>query len=191
MSAPAKSDTHVLYRFYDAEGALLYIGITNNPPARFRQHRGAKSWWDAVANIKLETFDSRRALEVAERGAIKSEKPKYNIAMNRPSTKSRNRPSPRSRVCSSCQIGLGRDYRGQYCGPCVEDGREFDSWVKGYHQFERDPDETNVPDHIYMAEMGRRLRLYWRYRDQIEEAERDRAHAAGYEGAMSMTEVDR
>lgn len=91
-------DTHVLYRFYDANSVLLYIGITNNPPARFRQHRGAKSWWDAVANIKLETCGSRDALLAAERAAIKAEKPKYNIAMNcaeKPKPRTVRKPGPK------------------------------------------------------------------------------------------------
>ena len=82
MSAPTKPDTHVLYRFFDAEDTLLYIGITMNPVTRFRAHRADKDWWCEVANIRIETFDDRSALEAAERDAINSEKPKYNVVHN-------------------------------------------------------------------------------------------------------------
>lgn len=30
---------YCLYRFYDRAGVLLYVGITMNPVARWRQHR--------------------------------------------------------------------------------------------------------------------------------------------------------
>lgn len=82
MSAPAKVDTHVLYRFYDANSVLLYIGITRNPPARFKGHATEKSWWDMVAHIKMETLGSRDELAAAERYAIITEVPRYNVTHN-------------------------------------------------------------------------------------------------------------
>ena len=82
MNAPAKSDTHVLYRFYDANSVLLYIGITRNPPARFKGHATEKAWWDMVAHIKMQNFDSRDELSEAERHAIITEVPRYNVTHN-------------------------------------------------------------------------------------------------------------
>lgn len=73
---------HVLYRFYDAHGHLLYVGITQNPPSRFRSHEETKTWWELVADIKLETFASRLELAVAERAAITAEVPFYNVTHN-------------------------------------------------------------------------------------------------------------
>ena len=59
--AESDSDTtlHVLYRFFDASGNLLYVGITCNPSGRFSDHR-TKNWWRDVANITLEHADSRK-----------------------------------------------------------------------------------------------------------------------------------
>lgn len=74
--------SNVLYRVYDEDGRLLYVGITNNPPARFRSHRATKQWWAMVAHIFTKTYDSRAALREAEREAIKTEHPTYNVVHN-------------------------------------------------------------------------------------------------------------
>lgn len=68
-----------LYRFFDATGVLLYVGITNNPSRRFTQHGTSREWWHEVETIKMERFPSREAVLQAERAAIKAEGPKYNI----------------------------------------------------------------------------------------------------------------
>ena len=68
----------VLYRMFDAQDNLLYVGITNNPPSRFSGHRNAQRWWGQVATIRLATYPSRDALRTAEREAIIAEEPLYN-----------------------------------------------------------------------------------------------------------------
>lgn len=73
---------HVLYRFYAADDQLLYIGITADPPVRFRSHGATKRWWAEVANVRLEHHADRDALAVAERDAIRAERPRYNIIHN-------------------------------------------------------------------------------------------------------------
>lgn len=79
----AKSEIHVLYRFYSQAGELLYVGITSNPPSRFVQHRTQKDWWTEVSRIDLQSFSTRGDLTSAEREAIKLEHPKYNVIHNR------------------------------------------------------------------------------------------------------------
>lgn len=73
------SQVHVLYRFYSATGQLLYVGITMNPPARWKKHRESKDWWGEVVGITLETYSTRDELEAAERRAIRVERPLHNI----------------------------------------------------------------------------------------------------------------
>jgi hypothetical protein len=73
---------HILYRTYDHDGQLLYVGITNNPMGRFRSHEVTKDWWPNVAEIKLATFESRDDLVAAEREAILTEKPLHNVVHN-------------------------------------------------------------------------------------------------------------
>lgn len=71
---------HSLYRFFNAEGRLLYIGITDNPRRRFREHGKTKQWWPQVAVREIVHLPSRVELVAAERAAIIKERPLYNIA---------------------------------------------------------------------------------------------------------------
>jgi predicted GIY-YIG superfamily endonuclease len=75
--------SHCLYRFYDRTGGLLYIGITMNPTARWKQHSQEKNWWTDVANITIEPHQDKGSVILAERLAIINERPKYNIIHNR------------------------------------------------------------------------------------------------------------
>jgi hypothetical protein len=69
-----------LYRFFDIEGRLLYVGISVSPLMRFMQHRGAKEWWFDAERIHLDHFDNAREAKTAESHAIKTERPLYNTA---------------------------------------------------------------------------------------------------------------
>lgn len=71
---------HILYRFYDADDTLLYIGITNSPTTRFNQHRSDKAWFKKVVRSTMQHFATRSELAIAELDAIRDEKPKHNIA---------------------------------------------------------------------------------------------------------------
>jgi hypothetical protein len=73
------SDQHALYRFFDADENLLYIGITMNPAQRWRAHAHDKQWWHEVADIRIEKQSSRAAALTAEAVAIREECPRYNI----------------------------------------------------------------------------------------------------------------
>jgi predicted GIY-YIG superfamily endonuclease len=71
-----------LYRFYDAAGALLYIGITNSIPRRLGEHDERKPWFANSVRATFEHHPSRAAALTAEKKAIKAERPKYNIVHN-------------------------------------------------------------------------------------------------------------
>lgn len=73
---------HALYRFYDAAGVLLYVGITADPGVRFKQHRGDKAWWTEVVNIRIEKLPTKAAVLAAERTAIREERPLWNVTHN-------------------------------------------------------------------------------------------------------------
>lgn len=74
------TELHVLYRFFDTEDNLLYVGITNSPLARMSQHLRDKAWFKNAGHTTYEHFGTRAELEAAEVRAIREEKPKYNIA---------------------------------------------------------------------------------------------------------------
>lgn len=71
-----------LYRFFDSSGRLLYIGISNRWTDRLVQHRREKPWFDQVAQVTVHKYPSRQAVEQAEREAIASERPLYNVQHN-------------------------------------------------------------------------------------------------------------
>lgn len=71
--------TQTLYRYFDASGRLLYVGITQRGHRRSQEHAETASWWPKVASQTLEHFDTHAEVEAAEKKAIHTEKPIYNI----------------------------------------------------------------------------------------------------------------
>jgi hypothetical protein len=67
-----------LYRHFDKDGDLLYVGISLSAVDRSKQHRNGSDWWPEVASITVENFASRSAAERAERKAIANERPIHN-----------------------------------------------------------------------------------------------------------------
>lgn len=74
---------HALYRFWSGSHELLYIGITLDPGTRWADHRRTKVWWQEVAAITIQPYSSRESVIAAEKNAIETERPLYNILMNR------------------------------------------------------------------------------------------------------------
>lgn len=72
--APRKA---AVYRLYDADGALLYIGSAYDPEQRCKSHRN-KPWWREVAHRTEEWHPSRGHAYQAEMDAIAVEHSKYN-----------------------------------------------------------------------------------------------------------------
>lgn len=68
-----------LYRFFDGNGVLLYVGITDDTARRWSAHRTQKPWWRDVARKTVEWYGDRESAERAERIAIGRERPLYNI----------------------------------------------------------------------------------------------------------------
>lgn len=90
-------DHTTLYRFYGEEHELLYVGISGNPGRRFSQHARDKPWWHLVAESTMEHFATRAEALEAERAAITSERPRYNMVHNH------SRPAAPVRVvCARC-----------------------------------------------------------------------------------------
>jgi hypothetical protein len=69
-----------LYRLFDRDDRLLYVGIAFNPRVRCYHHKKHKPWWSEVARREVEWHDDRRQAEAAERAAIAGEQPLYNVS---------------------------------------------------------------------------------------------------------------
>ena len=69
---------NVLYRIFDKDGNLLYVGATTNPALRFDAHAKAQPWWPEAATITLQHCFDWDELYTEEIEAIRTESPKYN-----------------------------------------------------------------------------------------------------------------
>jgi len=79
-----KNSFNQLYRHWDKDDNLLYIGISYNGVSRLKQHSRSARWFEHIARVTIENFDSREDVEKAEKEAIIREKPIYNIVHNNP-----------------------------------------------------------------------------------------------------------
>lgn len=79
---------YLVYRLYDADGILLYVGKTEvGWTKRMRAHeREARldpekaEWWARVASTKFERCTSKKHMDETEDRAIKQENPRHNKA---------------------------------------------------------------------------------------------------------------
>lgn len=69
-----------LYRHFDADGALLYVGVSLSAVARHVSHERFSAWFPQVKTITVEVFPTRDKALAAETRAIRKEKPRFNVA---------------------------------------------------------------------------------------------------------------
>lgn len=74
-----QQDPQHLYRHYDSEDNLLYVGVSLSAVHRLSQHKKSAHWFSDIRRVEIETFDSREAVLDAERTAIYSENPLHNL----------------------------------------------------------------------------------------------------------------
>jgi len=78
---PQPSERTALYRLYDADAQLLYVGISKDPGGRWQAHQWGperRPWIREVARQTVEWLPSRSVALDAAAAAIKAERPKYN-----------------------------------------------------------------------------------------------------------------
>lgn len=145
-----RSEVTTLYRAFDCDGALLYVGIADDWLSRWRAHRKESAWFGDVASVKVEDFDSRPEAESAERAAIRAERPKWNVMHN-------TRKPPRMyEVMVRCDV----------CGHHIDNG---DGWITV------DAPKAYRAENAYVATMPRDLaakRRLVRVRIDVEPAAR-------------------
>jgi GIY-YIG catalytic domain-containing protein len=86
-----ESEPNQIYRHFNAEGELLYVGISLSAIVRLAGHRNKSEWFDKIARVEIENLPNRSAALKAELLAIKTEKPKHNL-----SGKPEFRPKPQN-----------------------------------------------------------------------------------------------
>lgn len=70
---------NILYRYYDENDQLLYVGITKNQFQRFQAHAINTKWIQLVHKATFQHFTSRNDVKQAELKAITTEYPLFNI----------------------------------------------------------------------------------------------------------------
>jgi hypothetical protein len=70
-----------LYRHFDGDGRLLYVGISRDAIRRLGEHGRAK-WADRITRVDIEKFTTRQEAIDAGRRAIRDEAPECNLQSN-------------------------------------------------------------------------------------------------------------
>jgi hypothetical protein len=73
---------HYIYRYYDACGQVLYVGITRSLHGRDAAHRKNSPWYWLAYRIEYEVFPDRYHGLLAETVAIERYQPLHNIKQN-------------------------------------------------------------------------------------------------------------
>ena len=79
---PKTNKATFLYRFYDADDVLLYVGITDNLAERTWSHARASTWMEFAVRSTVERYLKRSVAEEREIAAIRGEGPLFNLAYN-------------------------------------------------------------------------------------------------------------
>lgn len=71
-----------VYQYFAANGALIYVGITNRGTRRLHEHADSKPWWHLATGCTLEHFETRSAALAREAQLIQRYCPPYNTQHN-------------------------------------------------------------------------------------------------------------
>lgn len=73
-------DNGTLYRFFDSDGRLLYVGASGRFQKRVASHRAHAKWWDVAVMCRMERYPTLREALAAEAVVIATEHPIHNVA---------------------------------------------------------------------------------------------------------------
>lgn len=71
-----------LYRLYNSDNVLLYVGVTMNLRERLSVHVRRAKWREEITSSSIEYFADLDEALIAEKKAIADENPLYNIKCN-------------------------------------------------------------------------------------------------------------
>ena len=71
-----------VYKYFDKNGVLLYVGITGRGASRNSEHNKSKEWWQYVTRQEVVHYTTRRAALNIERQLIQQHRPPFNVQHN-------------------------------------------------------------------------------------------------------------
>tara|TARA_R110000822_G_scaffold154837_2_gene294619 strand:+ start:17 stop:568 length:552 start_codon:yes stop_codon:yes gene_type:complete len=72
-----------LYRHFDAQDNLLYVGISLSTVSRLSQHKDHSHWFKEISKVTIQRFPTREEALKAEMLAVFAENPKCNINLKK------------------------------------------------------------------------------------------------------------
>jgi integrase/predicted GIY-YIG superfamily endonuclease len=75
---------YTVYRAFDEDGGLLYVGYSADVRRRIDRHRADSRWFEFAAHFTFEDFPTQRMALQAEAKAIRTEMPEYNKSLATP-----------------------------------------------------------------------------------------------------------
>ncbi len=140
-SAEMYATPHVLYRFFNRDGALLYLGCTVTPFRRLHTHMQGQPWRLDITRVELEWHPDWLTGRRAEMAAIMVEAPKYNRLVHDPDsvgTTMSGEPRGNGLLCPKC--GSPKPARQKtYCRPCQAKYQRDRRIKLGWIPFVREP----------------------------------------------------
>ena len=112
---------HAIYRLFDINDELIYIGMSQNPFAtRLQSHGSTKLWARDIATARITWFPDWATARKAEAIALLEENSKYNYDKTQVLlTTSGRRPRGYGTTCPRCGKPKETPHTNQaYCKPC-------------------------------------------------------------------------
>ena len=79
MSVDLSNRQHFIYRAFDVDDRLLYVGRTVDVEKRFSQHRALAPWWSSMVRSAIDGPFDFESVVAYERHAINTERPLWNM----------------------------------------------------------------------------------------------------------------
>lgn len=73
------TDETAVYRLYDVNDRLLYVGMGRNPMGRWASHADQHAWWPDVARFEVTWYPTRQEAAAEERRALREDDAAHNV----------------------------------------------------------------------------------------------------------------
>lgn len=104
-----------VYRLYDSDENLLYVGQSNWPERRIYKH-STKTWGKDIARSEMDWYESRDEALAAERRLLESHRPLHNVQHARYAEHVRSDPTCRCKRCRTRSVNTVKKYRQKRLG---------------------------------------------------------------------------